>query len=296
MTDFTVRSDGVDVEEIMRQIRLRIREKRGVDYTEDEIRELASVKLERFLDPGKVRSGLLEEFRRRRQDEAAFETFDFEDKTIYASHRLPFLQTIRRILNPALKLFFNPNPIIRALHVQAKLNHRYVEKEQLDYEIMSNLVLEITKLSLEVKHLKMRLESLSARLDFDEHRARALEGVVQYRPGALSSLGLGEAETEAASEDEAAEAESTAPSTRRRRRRRGRRRAGLSMPAEQRPASAGPSSAGDALSTDGAPDDEEARGATAEPLPPERDVEPRDAGEGGPAAPGAQRTPESSDQ
>ena len=34
MTDFQIRSDNVDVEQIMRQIRARIREKRGVDYTE----------------------------------------------------------------------------------------------------------------------------------------------------------------------------------------------------------------------------------------------------------------------
>ena len=44
MADFTVKSDSVDVEQIMRQVRSRSREKRGVDYTEDEIRELASVK------------------------------------------------------------------------------------------------------------------------------------------------------------------------------------------------------------------------------------------------------------
>ena len=56
MTDFSVRSDSVDVEQIMRQIRSRIREKRGVDYTEEEIRELANVKLEKFLDPRGVRS------------------------------------------------------------------------------------------------------------------------------------------------------------------------------------------------------------------------------------------------
>ena len=45
MSDFKIRSDSIDVEQIMRQIRSRIREKRGVDYTEDEIRELANVKL-----------------------------------------------------------------------------------------------------------------------------------------------------------------------------------------------------------------------------------------------------------
>ena len=43
MTDFQVRSDNVDVEQIMRQIRSRIREKRGVDYTEDEIRAFARI-------------------------------------------------------------------------------------------------------------------------------------------------------------------------------------------------------------------------------------------------------------
>ena len=66
MADFTVRSDSVDVEQIMRQIRARIREKRGADYTETELRELATVKLEKFLDPRGVRSDLVEQFRRQR--------------------------------------------------------------------------------------------------------------------------------------------------------------------------------------------------------------------------------------
>ena len=34
MPDFNVRSDSVNVEQIMEQIRARISEKRGVDYTE----------------------------------------------------------------------------------------------------------------------------------------------------------------------------------------------------------------------------------------------------------------------
>ena len=62
MSDFNVRSDSVNVEQIMEQIRSRIREKRGVDYTEQQIRELAAVKLEKFLDPEVVRSDLLEHF------------------------------------------------------------------------------------------------------------------------------------------------------------------------------------------------------------------------------------------
>ena len=61
MPDFNVRSDSVNVEQIMEQIRARIREKRGVDYTEQEIHQLAAVKLEKFLDPRGVRSDLLDQ-------------------------------------------------------------------------------------------------------------------------------------------------------------------------------------------------------------------------------------------
>src|SRR3982750_4970959 len=116
MTDFSIRSDNVDVEQIMRQIRARIRDKRGVDYTEEEIRELANVKLEKFLDPKGVRSDLLEQFRRKREAPLP-PNFAFEDTTIYETHR-GFLRFMRRILQPILKLFFNPNPIIEALHIQ----------------------------------------------------------------------------------------------------------------------------------------------------------------------------------
>ena len=71
MPDFNVRSDSVNVEQIMEQIRARIREKRGVDYTEQQIRELAAVKLEKFLDPRGVRSDLLEQFRQKRSRPSA---------------------------------------------------------------------------------------------------------------------------------------------------------------------------------------------------------------------------------
>ena len=171
----------------MRQIRARIREKRGVDYTEDEIRELANVKLEKFLDPRGIRSDLLEQYRRKREASTAPRNYAFEDTTIYASSR-PLLRFIRRMLNPILKLFFNPNPMIESLHIQSKLNDNYNQAETLYYELIHNLVLETTRLGVEVKNLKMRIESMSSRLDFDERRARALEGVVQYRPGAVAPL------------------------------------------------------------------------------------------------------------
>ena len=215
MTDFSVRSDTVDVEQIMRQIRGRIREKRGVDYTEEEIRELANVKLEKFLDPRGVRSDLLEQFRRKREASLP-PNFEFEDTTLFETHR-GVLRFMRRLLRPILKLFFNPNPLIEALHIQSKLNAQQAALEPLYYEVIHNLVLETTRLGIEVKNLKMRVESMSSRLDFDERRARALEGVVQYRPGSVPPL---QPPTGSDTGTETEQAERRA----RRRRRRGRRR------------------------------------------------------------------------
>ena len=193
MPDFNVRADSVNVEQIMEQIRARIREKRGVDYTEQQIRELAAVKLERFLDPSGVRSDLLEQFRKVQPPYSPPElpNYAFEEATLYESHRGP-LRLIRRLLNPILKLFFNPNPLIQALNIQSRLNTMQAEREakreaarrasdQLFYELMHNLVIETTRMSIEVKNLKMRVESIASRLEFNERRARALEAAVVYR-------------------------------------------------------------------------------------------------------------------
>src|SRR5512136_2662992 len=108
MAEFNIRSDSVNVEQIMEQIRARIREKRGADYTEADIRELARVKLEKFLDPKGVRSDLLEQFRRARPpyEPPELPNYAFEDQTLFESHRGP-LRFIRRLLRPILKLFFN---------------------------------------------------------------------------------------------------------------------------------------------------------------------------------------------
>ena len=115
---------------------------------------------------------------------------------MYGSHRF-LIRLFRKLLNPILKLFFNPNTLIQVLDKQTKINALYEqqfyllrEKSQqrdevdvLYYELVHNLVLELTRVGIENRNLKMRLESLSSRMDFDERRARALETVVQYRPG-----------------------------------------------------------------------------------------------------------------
>jgi hypothetical protein len=268
MPDFTVRSDSVNVEQIMEQIRARIREKRGVDYTEQEIRELAAVKLEKFLDPRGVRSGLLDQFRQSRsaQPEPPLPNYAFTDQTLYETHRAP-LRGIRRLLNPILKLFFNPQPIVQALQIQSHVNTVRAERDQakrdlehLQYELLHNLVIETTRLGIDVKNLKMRVESLAARLEFTERRARALESVVVYKPtgedhefrpqrSAPTPVAGGRTEpaAPAAAPGSAAQVAAEGPGqrSRRRRRRRGRRGGGpaAAVMGAQVPATAAPDAA-----------------------------------------------------
>jgi hypothetical protein len=252
MADFNIRSESVDVEQIMKQIRARVREKRGVDYTEDQVRELATVRLEKFLDPKNLRSDLLEQFRRSRpalpsEPPPVEPPYEFNDQTLFETHR-GALRFIRSLLKPILKLFFNPNPLINVLHAQAQFNVDLLKREQrrkiefdrsraewnaLYYEVLHNLVLETTRSGIEIKNLKMRLEALASRLDFSERRVRALEGVVQYRPGALPRADRDHpAPTSEEGEDAAAGGETdlgtaqpgqAGEGRRRRRRRRGRR-------------------------------------------------------------------------
>ena len=192
MPDFNARTDSVNVEQIMDQIRERIREKRGVDYEEQQVQELARNKVEQLLDPRSVQSDVLD---RLKKLQPAFEapqlpSYEFEDTTLFDSHRGP-LRFIRRLLNPILKLFFNPNPLIGALHTQSRLNAMYADREakrdamrlageQLYYQVLHNLLLEMSRTAIEVKSLRMRLESIGSRLEFNERRARELAGAVLF--------------------------------------------------------------------------------------------------------------------
>ncbi len=242
MAEFNIRSDAVDVEKIMEQIRARVREKRGVDYTEDQIRELANVKLDRFLDPKNVRSDLLEHFRR--QDDRSAEIAGvppFAPDDVYRSSRGGIgrvLHAIRRMLRPILKLFINPGPMlesVRTLSTHANLNaarnRRQAELDVLLYEVLNNLVVEMTRLAIDLKNHKMRVESVAARLDFDERRARALEQIVQFRT--TSATDETAPAGAAAAVPEGGDGDNGGTEKRRRRRRRGRRRAGGAAPAAE---------------------------------------------------------------
>ena len=112
MSEFNIDSANIDVERIMKEIRTRITEKRGEDYTEEQIQEMANVKLERFLDPKNVRSGMAELYRKRLKEKqlvlqrsAQTPLFEFDADDIYRSSRGLTGRTIylvRKLLNPCL--------------------------------------------------------------------------------------------------------------------------------------------------------------------------------------------------
>ena len=92
------------------------------------------------------------------------------------------------------------------------------------YEVLNNLVVEMTRLAIDMKNHRMRVESVAARLDFDERRARALEQIVQFRaPSASGDDAPAKAGPVAAGDGKE---ENGGGEKRRRRRRRGRRRSG----------------------------------------------------------------------
>ena len=310
MAEFNIRSDAVDVEQIMEQIRARLREKRGVDYTEDQIRELASVKLDRFLDPRNVRSDLLDHYRKQRdpssasESSAATEAFEpvavppFDPDDVYRSSRGGIggvLRAIRRLLQPVLKLFINPGPMLGAVQALSEhadstgrtlsrvlaVNRARADLDVLTYEVMNNLVVEMTRLAIDLKNHKMRVESVAARLDFDERRSRALEEILQFRTTAVSGEASPTADATVA--PESGNGEEGSPEKKRRRRRRGRRRSGNGAATSSEGADSAP---GESEPTDGEGAGSRGAGSAARngvDPPAVPDVEPQSGTTGGPA-------------
>jgi hypothetical protein len=244
--------EHVDVEQIMREIRSRISQRHGIELSTQQIQELAARRLEAILDPRTVKPSLLEQIRRSTSTPVDAPTthepaYAFDASTIYDSHR-GALRFIRRLLNPILKLFFNPNPLIAALNTQAKLNQAAIEREAerdrrqaewnaLHYEILQRLVVEIARTGIEAQQLSMQVEALSAKVDFAERRTRSIEGTLhQARPAPRhesapqipqAPLQSRESSAEVAAAPVAQDAGTGDVARRRRRRRRGRRPQGF---------------------------------------------------------------------
>jgi hypothetical protein len=253
------RGDRVDVEQIMRDIRSRIAQRTGVELSNQQIQELAARRLEAILDPRGLKPELLEQLRRSAGERTiavdaaappASQSFPFDEATLYDSPN-GFLRFIRKLLRPLLRMFFNPTPIAHALAQQSRMNtdlaarelerdRRQAEWNALHYEILQRLAVEVSRASVEAQNLSLRVESLAAKVDFNERRVRTMEGTqVQTRSprppetGQTTQTAAGTAPPEVAPhQPAAAEGQSGDAPRRRRRRRRGRRGPLMGAPAD----------------------------------------------------------------
>jgi hypothetical protein len=168
---FEIKAEGVDVEAIHRAIRRRIEDKKkGGLYDEAELRALAERDLEPVLEAADLPVALLDELR----DRDGQWNYSFDPETVYRSSRGAVgqaLETVRRVLRPVQKLFWNPNPMISALSRQSDLN-RY------SAHLLHNLVLELTRLNLEVRELRNRNLQLTGRVELLARREKTLEDMV----------------------------------------------------------------------------------------------------------------------
>lgn len=243
-------TENADVAEIMRDIRARIAQRHGINLTDQQVDELAARRLEAILDVRAVSPDLMEQLRRAAGSRSVslpappdMPAYTFEADTLYETPR-GLLRSIRRLLNPLLKLLFNPEPLVMALNLQSRLNteaavresertERQAEWNALHYALLQRLVTEIARLSLETQHLGQQVESLSARVDFNDRRVRTIEGGVhqsEVRAAASTPSPVRQESASLAPSGGGGDQALGEGGRRKRRRRRGRRPGGPDLP------------------------------------------------------------------
>ena len=167
---FLVAAGGVDVDDLMRQVRATIAEKKRGVVSEDELREIAERPLEPVLDAHDFKSSLLAEL----LGDPARWNYAFGPDVLYRSSRGVVgqaLAAVRRALRPVQRLFWNPTPMISALSRQSDLNTTYVH-------LLHNMSVALTRQNLEIHELKNRLLQLQGRLELQARREKALEDLL----------------------------------------------------------------------------------------------------------------------
>jgi len=130
------------------------------------------------------------------------------------------------------------------LQRDAERDRRQAEWNALHYEILQRLAIEVSRVSIEAQSQSMRVESLGAKVDFNDRRVRTMEGTQtrparqqESSPAPLQTAATGAVMAEAAPQPQPQPQQSEGQPAgdaprRRRRRRRGRRSPGAGAPAE----------------------------------------------------------------
>jgi len=240
--------DQTDVEQIMRDIRSRVSQRHGVELSPQQIQDLAGRRLEAILDPRTASPTLFDQLRKSAAappdplPRSTDTEYSITDDAIYEGGAV--VRFFRRLLNPLMRLLFNPAPLVAALQAQTRINReaaaralelerRQTEWNALHYQILQRLVTEVSRTSIETQSLGTRIESLAARVDFNDRRVRTLENTPaatrSQRPQEAAPAPAVQPESAPAVESAPASAQTSAPAPagdgqrRRRRRRRGRR-------------------------------------------------------------------------
>jgi hypothetical protein len=278
----------------MRDIRSRIAQRSGIELSNQQIQELAARRLEAILDPRGLKPELLDQLRRSAGErtvsvEAATpgttQSYPFDEASLYDSPN-GFIRLLRKLFRPFLRMLFNPTPIAHALALQSRLNtelatreterdRRQAEWNALHYEILHRLVTEVARGSIEAQSLSMRVESLGAKVDFNERRVRSMEGThtrparpAESAPPAQQQAVSAQPADAAAPQQPAQEGSTGDAPRRRRRRRRGRRGPGTGVPADAAAGAAAQTGIEEAESeTDTDEGFEEEAGGPPEPVP-----------------------------
>ena len=187
----TARRKKIDVEQIMRDIRSRVSQQHGIDLNEQQVKDLATRRLDAILDIKSVNPALLEKIRRSAGKPVSVRLKQppkpklFEASALYGSSNV-LLRIFRRLLKPILHLFLEPKAFFEALNLQIRGNAEAREREvehtrkqaewnALHYEILQRVVMEASKISLQEENLSLQIEALTAKVEFNERRVRTLE-------------------------------------------------------------------------------------------------------------------------
>lgn len=176
--------EHVDVDQLMRDIRGRIAQASGIELSAAQIQELAARRLEAVLDPQSLNPALLDKLRAATGSGgstlpkvARVEPKTFDVRGLF-----------KKVFGPILKLFFDPTPIAAALDEQSRLvaeaATREAERDRLQaewnalhYELLRRMVRESARNTMELQSLALQVESLAAKVDFNERRVRGIEGI-----------------------------------------------------------------------------------------------------------------------
>ncbi len=168
---FEIHADGVDVVEIMRQIRERIKEKKekGI-YTDEEIQEISDLKIQTFAESSEIDSELL---RRLLEPNHGWNIqAGYPIKTHRSGWKGKLILLAKKLVRPLVRLYTD-----HLINRQAQLNLYLVY-------LSHNLTRELTRLQIEYRKIDYRCQVLQREVDFMKERQRAFEDLAVLQPAA----------------------------------------------------------------------------------------------------------------